>query len=84
MKLRLLRFVTLGRPEAYSLLMTPLFPWIPQDRFGTESYMAPEQNDQQDDGKFIYKKSVDVLWVWGDQCHTSGVSWWEIHGSTQR
>ena len=28
--------------------------------FGTASYMAPEQNDQQD-GKFLYKKSVDVF-----------------------
>ena len=30
------------------------------NRFGTESYMAPEQNDRQN-GKFVYKKSVDTF-----------------------
>ena len=35
-------------------------PMATANRFGTESYMAPEQNDRQS-GKFIYKKSVDTF-----------------------
>ena len=29
--------------------------------FGTRNYMAPEQTGQQEDGKFIYKRSVDIF-----------------------
>ena len=48
--------------EARSILIVNdvTVPMDTVNRFGTESYMAPEQNDQQD-GKFVYKKSVDVF-----------------------
>ena len=29
--------------------------------FGTKNYMAPEQTAQQEDGKFTYKRSVDIF-----------------------
>ena len=48
--------------EARSILIVndATVPMATQDRFGTESYMAPEQNERHKDGNFVYKKSVDV------------------------
>ena len=48
--------------EARSILIVndATVPMDTTNRFGTDSYMAPEQNDLQD-GKFFYKKSVDVF-----------------------
>ena len=49
--------------EARSILLVndATVPMATANRFGTENYMAPEQNEQQDDGKFVYKKSIDVF-----------------------
>ena len=48
--------------EARSILIVngATVPMATANRFGTESYMSPEQNDVKE-GNFIYKKSVDVF-----------------------
>ena len=48
--------------EARSILLVNdlSVPMATVNRFGTDNYMAPEQMQQQD-SKFVYKKSVDVF-----------------------